>query len=530
MTETAAGDAVSSCTSAGHAAVLIASAIAPGVPTILSDSSWRSGNSLLQAEQTHGAEAQNRPFTPRVPPDVLQRLLRGYDADLAARLVLGFLNGFSTGCQNPPTGRVLENLSSCVEAPHVVDAYIQRERQAGRVAGPFPKDFSGVKMISPIGLIPKKEPGSFRVIHHLSFPAGSSVNDYIPRECTTVTYGSVDEAVQIIADTPNPYLAKTDVKNAFRLIPIRPEECSLLGFSWRDLIYTDLAMPMGCSSSSQTFQVFSDALVWIAQNKFGVGHIVCVLDDFLFIDQSRDSCKASLQGFQEMCRVLHVPLRPGKTVEPCQCLTFLGVTLDAGSKELRLPPEKVRRGLEAISKLLPCKKAKLQTVQSCIGLLSFACIAVPLGRTFLRRLYDLCRGIRRPYHRVTISREARLDLRAWQIFLSRFNCRSMIDGRRWHRDPGLLLETDASGSVGFGAICGSAWLFGKWPVTMQNDDIGVKELAAVVVAVTTWRERLAHRCVLIRSDNAAVVACSPYVSLPQYDALAQALVYHDFAQ
>ena len=63
-------------------------------------------------------------------------------------LFLFFVNGFSTGCQNPPTGRALENLSSCVEAPHVVDTYIQRERQAGLVAGPFPKDFSGVKKIS----------------------------------------------------------------------------------------------------------------------------------------------------------------------------------------------------------------------------------------------------------------------------------------------------------------------------------------------------------------------------------------------
>ena len=395
-------------------------------------------------------------FSPRVPPTVLQTLLMGYDSFLAERLISGFTHGFSTGCRDPPFGRALANLPSCQEAPHVIDADIARERQAGRLAGLFPAGHSEILNISPIGLVPKKEPGAFRIIHHLSFPAGASVNDFIPRECTTVGYGSIDEAVRLIASMPRPYLAKTDIAHAFRLIPIRPDECPFWGFSWRDLLYMDLTMPMGCSSSSQTFQLFSDALVWIAQNKFGVGPIVCVLDDFLFIGGTRDQCQASLDGFRHMCQILNVPLRPDKTVQPCLSLCFLGVTLDAGLKELRLPRDKVERMQDAISHLLPRKKATLRTVQSCVGLLNFACIAVPLGRPFLRRLYDVCRGVCRPHHRVSLSRAARLDLRAWQIFLSRFNCVSMLDGRRWHLDPGLVLETDASGSVGFGAILASA--------------------------------------------------------------------------
>ena len=465
------------------------------------------GGSPVQLRQSRGVELPRIPFTPRVPPRVLQQMLVGYDTVRAERLVSGFAYGFSTGCDNVPAGRAENNLPSCSEAPQVIDQYIQRECLAGRLAGPFRENHPNIIKISPIGLIPKKKPGSYRIIHHLSFPAGVSVNDFIPREYTSVTYGSVDEAVRLISNMSQPYLAKTDVANAFRIIPIRPEESPLLGFSWRGSIYMDLAMPMGCASSSKTFQEFSDALVWIAQHKFGVGSMVCVLDDFLFINESHDGCAASLRNFQRMCSMLHVPLRPDKTVEPCQSLSFLGVTLDAGIKELRLPVAKVRRMQEAISHLLPCRKVKLNTLQSCIGLLNFACIAVPLGRPFLRRLHDLCRGVRRPYHRVTISRAARLDLRAWQIFLSQFNGCSMMDGRRWHDTAGVLVETDASGSIGFGAICASAWLFGRWHVHMRTADIGEKELAAVVIAVQTWRYRLSHRCVLIRSDNESVVNC-----------------------
>ena len=97
-------------------------------------------------------------FSARVPPIVLQTFLIVYDSILAERLISGFTHGFSTGCRDPPFGRALANLPSCQEAPYVIDAYIARERQAGRLAGPFPAGHSEILNISPIGLAPKKSP------------------------------------------------------------------------------------------------------------------------------------------------------------------------------------------------------------------------------------------------------------------------------------------------------------------------------------------------------------------------------------
>ena len=448
-----------------------------------------------------------RSFQPRVPHDVLQDLLLGYDPAIAARLVQGFATGFSLGCEAVPVGDCVLNLRSCEEAPQVIDRYIESEREAGRIAGPFPIPSPWIQKFSPIGLIPKKSPGTYRVIHHLSFPFGNSVNDYIPRERTAVSYGSIDQAVQLISQFQSPYLAKTDIASAFRMIPVSLSDCPLLGFRWRDAAFVDLALPMGCSSSSSIFQCFSDALVWMAQTHFQAGPIVSVLDDFLFIGESQAACATSLAGFKELCRQLCVPLRPDKTVDPCQSLCFLGVELDVATNELRLPPDKVARTIAELNLLLRRKKARLREVQACIGRLNFACIAVPLGRPFLRRLSDLCIGVRRPHHRVSINRAARLDMRAWLDFLSHFNGRSMLVGRRWRSGPLLRLETDASGAYGLGAICGSAWLIGTWPQELKQLDIAVKELIAVVVAIYVWRSVFAHRCVQIRSDNAAVVEC-----------------------
>ena len=123
-----------------------------------------------------------------------------------------------------------------------------------------------------LGLVPKKTPGEFRLIHHLSFPRGLSVNDGIPEEHSTVSYATINDAIcQIKSVGPGAYLAKTDIKNAFRILPICPMDYHLLGMRWRDNYYYDRCMPMGCSSSCKTFETFSSALEWIARSKF---HIV----------------------------------------------------------------------------------------------------------------------------------------------------------------------------------------------------------------------------------------------------------------
>ena len=457
---------------------------------------------------TNGFAAPGNAFSPAVPPATLDQLLTGYDAVLRQYLVSGFSDGFSIDCSDLEPGDAGVNLPSCSGAPHIVDDYIAGELAADRLAGPFQSPCSAVTKISPIGLVSKKTPGTHRVIHHLSYPAGDSVNADIPRSHTAVQCGSLDDAVEILADIDAPFLAKTDNENAFRLILIHSQESNILGFRWRGRIYKDRALPMGCSSSSQNFQTFSDALVWMAHHHFGAGPIISVLDDFLFIESSRQACSDSLTGFQNMCQRLNVPLHPEKTVLPCRRLQFLGVELDVAARVMRLPPEKLDRARDSLTGLLTRRKAPLRQVQACLGMLSFACLAVPLGRPFLRRLSDLCIGVRRPHHRVSITRAARLDIQAWMLFLESFNGRSLLDQRRWLRSPGLLLETDAAGGVGIGAICGRRWLTGRWPTWLRGVDIGVQELVAVVVPIHIWAATLTNHCVMVRSENSSVVALS----------------------
>jgi hypothetical protein len=59
---------------------------------------------------------------------------------------------------------------------------LAKEISQGRIAGPFDELPFVNKHISPIGVVPKKEAGQYRLIHHLSYPKDNSINDHIPDE------------------------------------------------------------------------------------------------------------------------------------------------------------------------------------------------------------------------------------------------------------------------------------------------------------------------------------------------------------
>ena len=68
----------------------------------------------------------------------------------------------------------------------VTHAKLRKECDAGRIFGPFTAlPFPNFRC-SPLDIVPKKDSSEFRLINHLSYPKGSSVNDFIPDSCSTV--------------------------------------------------------------------------------------------------------------------------------------------------------------------------------------------------------------------------------------------------------------------------------------------------------------------------------------------------------
>lgn len=291
-----------------------------------------------QISETH------KDITTPIKVEVLEKLLLGYQNK--AYLINGFKSGFRLGFTGPRNYISSDNLKSCRDHPDIVQEKINSELKAKRVKGPFAEPLFLEMKISPIGIVPKKAPGQYRLIHHLSFPSGSSVNDYIDPAWASVKYASFDDAVEcLIKFGRYTQMAKTDIDSAFRLIPIHPSDHPLLAFKFGSAFYYDSCLPFGASSSCAIFEAFSSALEWVAKRKCNIDHIVHILDDFLILESPyKNQCNEKLSSFLSMCSNLGAPIKKKKKVEyATTCITFMGLELDSAKMEARLPQDKLEK-------------------------------------------------------------------------------------------------------------------------------------------------------------------------------------------
>ena len=230
--------------------------------------------------------------------------------------------------QGPRHSFLAANLKSAIDNPMAVNIKISQELNLDRIAGPFDQPPFEHFWVSHLGLVAKKVPGECRMIHHLSFPKGHSVNDGISVEYSHVQYARIDDAIKLIKEVGQGcYLAKTDIKSAFCVIPIRPKDYRLLGMTWQGKFYFDKCLPMGCSSLCCTYECFSTALEWVAQNKLGIKYILHILDDFLIIARTAGLCEAQLTYFFIFARIWVCPWLPKKLLGQKQFCLLLGLSL-----------------------------------------------------------------------------------------------------------------------------------------------------------------------------------------------------------
>ena len=88
------------------------------------------------------------------------------------------------------------------------------------------------------------------MIVDLSAPQGASVNDGIDSELSSITCTSIDHlAALVISEGRGSFLVKADIQEAYRMVPVHPEDQHLLGVQWRGTVYIDRVLPFGLRSA-----------------------------------------------------------------------------------------------------------------------------------------------------------------------------------------------------------------------------------------------------------------------------------------
>ena len=123
-------------------------------------------------------------------------------------------------------------MPSADQHPEVIREYLHKERQLGRLLGPF-RDLTThpALQINRFGVILKghnKE--KWRLITDLSYPPNHSVNDGIDEEFCSLSYISVDQVAEVASNYgQGALLAKVDIESSLQANPsasLRPPPTS----------------------------------------------------------------------------------------------------------------------------------------------------------------------------------------------------------------------------------------------------------------------------------------------------------------
>jgi len=246
------------------------------------------------------------------------------------------------------------------------------------------------------------------------YPPGHSINNGIDIAEFPLRYSTVYDAMDSVMRLGrHSLMAKVDVKSAFRLCPVRPEEHHLLGMHCQGQYYFNRVLPFGLRSAPFIFNCLAEAIEWIARQQ-GIRDTHHYLNDFFIAGAPNTSqCSERLNTLIALCKLLNIPLAEDKREGPTE---HLGILLDSAALEARLTADKLQKIKSSLRRWLYRYHCTKQELISLIGTLSFAAKVVPTGRIFLRRMIDLSASAVHLQDTVTLNEGFRLDIHWWTAF------------------------------------------------------------------------------------------------------------------
>jgi len=358
-------------------------------------------------------------------------------------------------------------------------------------------------IVSPLGLVPKSN-GGFRLIHDCSMPHGKCVNDY------TVTmdkqkYESVEVATSFM--TKGCYMAKLDIKSAYRAVAIHPSSYDATGLRWNlngvDTYLIDLRLPFGARPSPACFHRISQ-FIKRCMIRRGYQKLVAYQDDFLVLGDTHSECLAAWKELIYIVERLGFELNQDKLIPPSKQMSFLGIILDSEAMSVTLPDEKLVNIREILREYLGKSRATKRQLQSLAGKLNYAASVVRGGRTFLRRLLDCINRLKYGHHKCRLTGDLMLDIRWWHDFMEQFNGKSAcIEAHN-----AVSVMTDAC-LISGGAFYQGDFYYVNWSSDFQELEslpINYKEAAMASLAIQRWAPLWADKVVYLYSDNQCMVS------------------------
>lgn len=355
---------------------------------------------------------------------------------------------------------------------------------------------SEARCINPVFTVAKRGSEERRMIVDLR-----EVNKLlrVPRFKTT----TFREAKLLI--TPNCWMTKIDIKDAFWHLPVHPSDQPYLAFQWRGKTYCHQVAPFGLSISP-LFLAKTMRPLMAKINSSGISSCIYV-DDALIVSETQQEAQQAteytVQTFEEAGFLVN---REKSQLIPTQEIVYLGMAIDSKTMTVRAPSGKLNKAKMAIRKMLQMPSWTVRELASLLGLINSLADGLFQTRVFTSGLqqWKKCWQEGDWDKPLAPSTEALGNLGWWYDNLNQLNGRSLLP----MRTEGTM-TTDASLS-GWGAVWESPGLdpihtSGLFEQQQMDRHIGEKELLAVILALQAFRSQTQQKAVLLKTDSIVVM-------------------------
>ena len=233
--------------------------------------------------------------------------------------------------------------------------------------------------------MPKKDIGSFRMIQHLFHPVGSSISDGIPSEKALVQYQTINYAIARMKTIGwGAYIAKTDIAQAFWIIPVKLSQYNVKGIHWWGPFFYDCCLTMGLHAVilQHFWTVEYSASLDSSAISVHCTHGAHLINDFLIVSALHKEGQDQPEQVHLLCHDTGIPLSSEKTFTLSTTMNLLGNEIDSMAMEVRLPLDKLQKCWYYIQTCCQWPKLTLRNLQSILGTLNFACASITPGQAF----------------------------------------------------------------------------------------------------------------------------------------------------
>jgi hypothetical protein len=245
----------------------------------------------------------------------------------------------------------------------------------GHVIGPFSAPPFKDLNISP--LMATEQKTKVRPILNLSAPEGNSLNDAVDKiKIRKLTMSSAKKFSQTLLKVGrNAKFAKSDLVDAYKLIPIHPSNWKYYGFKWLGKFFVDTTTPFGSNTAPANFDDVGETLTNIVQTICNTPKILIhrQLDDVPVVAPAMSNLAEQFSNtYKKICKTLNIGIAPPclkkeKAFDETTRGVVLGVEFNSENLSWKLPNEKWNDSIWLINEFLSKENCTLLELQKLHG-------------------------------------------------------------------------------------------------------------------------------------------------------------------